>query len=443
MDTIANLSTALGPSAINVIKISGPYSKILIKNILKKDKKNIKIIKNRHLYYTKMYSKSSDVIDDITIYYLKGPGTYTGENEVEILCHGGNVIQKMILARLLEYKNIRLSKNGEFTKRAFLNNKIDLIQACSIKEIIEAENYKDLKIAQYGLYGKFSNDILDLKKGIIEIVSYIEAIIDYGEDFSENEVEDVIQSLKARMAEAKNKIKKLIKKRISIKSDFVKVVITGDANVGKSTLFNRLINKDRSIVDEEKGTTRDYVEETIKKKNYSFNIVDTAGLEEVKGNITKKAIEKTNELIRQADILINVKNIKEYNSKENWLKNSIKILNKVDNVELVGNKKNIFYVSAKYNYGIEELLEIINKKIKKLYKRDSQNILAENIEKNNKLKIIYKKIIEAECICECDNDFGILSYILKEILEHIDIITGKISNEDILDNIFSNFCIGK
>ncbi|XBT18888.1 MAG: tRNA uridine-5-carboxymethylaminomethyl(34) synthesis GTPase MnmE [Candidatus Shikimatogenerans sp. AspAUS03] len=449
MKTIVNISTPQGVGSIAVIRLSGKNSFKIIKKIFLKNKFNKN--KNKVLGYIRYKKK---IIDEVILLLYKNPNSYTGENVVEICCHGSIYIQKKIIKIILKL-GARLSKNGEFTFRAFINKKINLLQAQNINNLILCESKIDHKISIYNFKKNNYKYIKNIKKKFIKILSYLEYYLDFSES---NEIlynKNILFYINSIFYN----LKKIIKyfKIYKLNKKFYKIILIGNTNVGKSTLFNALLNNNRSIVSNIKGTTRDYLIENIIINKLKIKIIDTAGYKNIKNKLEKFSIKNTNNLIKKSNLILFIftiknfkKNYKLYNNIKKQYKNKkiIKILNKIDLYKKYYIKKftNYIKISAKKKTGIKKL----KKKIKYIIKKNNINkyykkfILTNSFYINyinltlKKLKKIKKQIIDK-------TKYYDLIYIdILTCIKYLNYILGiNINNKNILKTIFKKFCLGK
>ncbi|XBT18375.1 MAG: tRNA uridine-5-carboxymethylaminomethyl(34) synthesis GTPase MnmE [Candidatus Shikimatogenerans sp. Tduv] len=452
MKTIVNLSTPEGIGAISIIRISGNKSFKIIKKIFKYKKKKI-IIKHKKIYIGYLIYKKK-IIDEVIIYTYIKPKSYTGENLVEISCHGSIYIQKKIIKIIIKL-GAKLSLPGEFTYRAFLNKKINLLQADNINNLILSNNKIDYKIFINQLNNKNYFILKKIKKKILNILIYIELQI----DFSEENININNKKIYSKIINIIKKLKKFIKnyKIYNKNKKYFKILILGNVNTGKSTLFNKIINKNRSIISNIKGTTRNYITNNILYNNKKITIIDSAGIKKIKNNIDKISINNTYKIINKTNLILFlftpktlIKDKKLYKKiyKLSNNKKIIKILNKID--LLKNNKikkfKKYICISAKKNINLKILKKNIfqyikNKKNKKIY---NKNIII-NIKFINYIKksIFFlkkaKKKIKKKCIY-----FDIIYINIKNSIKYLNKILGEnINKNNILHTIFKNFCIGK
>jgi len=444
-DTIVANATPLIPSAVSVIRISGKDALSIGKKLFKKEG-----IKPRRVYFGKIYDQNGNTIDEVLFIYFKAPNSFTGEDVVEIHTHGSVPVVKKVIDEVVNY-GARIAEPGEFTKRAFLNGKIDLTQAEAIAQLIEAKTEKASKVAVNILEGKLSEKIDALRNILLELISLIEAEINFPEDIEEIEPFTIEEKLR----EVVNHIEELLSsyKRGQILTEGIKLAIVGRPNVGKSSLFNALIGYERAIVSEYKGTTRDFIEETVTIKGIPVRLLDTAGLRETKDYIEKIGIQKARERIKEADIVLFV-----FDAHEGWTNEDKKLYEEIEYKQpiVVGNKidlgldknhrnyyfKDIIYVSSKTKQGIDLLEEKLFEKLNLTEDQDSEvYINLRHYKALEKSKEILENSIRN--LNTLINQKEILMLDLQEAEKHLEEILGIITTEDVLGNIFSNFCIGK
>jgi tRNA modification GTPase len=454
-ETIVALATGRGKSALAIIRISGRNSFEIISKCIFPSEKFIHLSpKSIHLFKIIDNEKKQN-IDEITAIKYQNPESYTGEDMVEIICHGSEIVIEEILSLLFK-KGIRLAKKGEFTRRAYFNGKMDLLKAESINQIINSTNKWDYKNA-LGMYsGESKKVLIDWKKEIVTILTEIEARIEFPEedDFEGKRIE-----YKKNIGFLYKKIEKEIIKRqkINIINSGFTIPIVGIANAGKSSLFNLIMGFDRTIVHHEEGTTRDAVSEEIKIKDEKVKIIDTAGLNETKNEIELIGIAKSWEYIKNGNLIILVTPAdKEINENEKRIVTEFKkekiivVISKKD-IKNSGKKKDFFknvdipyievcLINDKERNGILDFIGLhVESSIKEqdeecgiICNKRQEEII---IRINNKVKSIMGKI---------DFNFEeIISYELREVLRDLEEFVGETSNEEILNSIFSEFCIGK
>ena len=456
MSTIVSISTAPGIGGIGIIRMSGEKSFEILDKIFKpKTSQKIEDIKGYTIKYGHIV-ENNEIIDEVLVSYFKAPRSYTTENMCEINSHGGNVVVKKILEICLK-NGAELAEPGEFTKRAFLNGRIDLAQAESVIDVINAKSDKEAKSGIKQLEGYLSKEIKGIKQEILDVLVNIEVTIDYPEyDTPEVQEKEIAQMLES----VGKKLKKLEKSfdNGKIIKDGIKTAIIGKPNAGKSSLLNAILKEDRAIVTDIAGTTRDTIEEFVTINGIPLNLVDTAGIREASDEVEKIGVEKSIKQANDADLIIAIfDSSKDLEEEDIEILNLIKgkkaiiLLNKSDlNSKIDENDErftsiteNILKISALNKSGIDELYE----KIAELFNLNEINldneILITNIRHKN---IIYKSlenVNKAKEALEINMPIDIITIYIKEILEDLGEITGEVVTEDIINEIFSKFCLGK
>ncbi|WGH27415.1 MAG: tRNA uridine-5-carboxymethylaminomethyl(34) synthesis GTPase MnmE [Candidatus Bostrichicola ureolyticus] len=451
-DTIAAIATPNGVGAIAVIRISGSISIEIVDKLFKPINKNKKLINQpSYTIHLGWLYHQNKILDQVIISLFKAPNSYTGEDIVEISCHGSPYIQKSILQALI-INGIRLARKGEFTMRAFINGKIDLSQVEALANLISSKCESTHNIAIQHIKKSYITDIKNLYKKILNFASLIELELDFSE-------ENFIIVNRLDLYKTLYKVENLIKDmRNAFKlgnaiKEGISVAIIGKPNVGKSTLFNALINADEAIISEVEGTTRDAIEHSIIINGLLFRFIDTAGIHYTINNLENLGIKKTFEKILESQIILylldvhsfeekKINDIIYYFNKHYPFKKILIIVNKSDicNISLKTTEY-LFLLSAKYGTNIKQLINaIINLVYNKIVKDDSiitQNIYFESL--NGALKSInYVKNGLDKNLSE-----DLLAIDIRRVLNYLEKIIGKINSNDILENIFSRFCIGK
>ena len=456
MSTIASISTAPGVGGIGIIRMSGENTfKILDKIFAPKNPEEIEKIQGYTIKYG--YIKDEEkIIDEVLVSYFKAPKSYTTENMCEINSHGGIVVMRKILDLCLK-NGADLAEPGEFTKRAFLGGRIDLSQAESIIDIINAKSDREAKEGIKQLEGYLSEKINDIKNDLLEIMTNIEVSIDYPEYdtpyITNNDILKTIENIRNKLDSLKKSFDngKIIKQGI-------KTVIIGKPNAGKSSLLNAILKEDRAIVTEIEGTTRDTIEEFVNINGIPLNLIDTAGIREAKDEVEKIGIEKSKKLAKDADLIIAIFDSSKELSKEdldilNIAKNkkTIIILNKIDLKQIITHedpklesfKENIINMSTKNKIGLEELF----KKITALFNLSEINLDNDIVITNERHKNLISKAIEnlnkVEEILKQGMPVDIIAISLKDVLSNLGAITGEEAGEEIINEIFARFCLGK
>lgn len=455
-DTIAAIATAPGEGGIGIIRISGERSLQVAQEIFKSmSGKQIEEYKTRTLIYGNIID-NENVIDEVLVAYMKGPNSYTAEDIIEINCHGGFISVKKILELILS-KDVRLAEKGEFTKRAFLNGRIDLSQAEAIIDVIKSKTDKAHEIAQTQLEGTLSNKIRELRMNVTELLAHVEVAIDYPEE----DIEHITyKTLKDKAEILRDEIKKLYDTAESGKifRDGLKTVIVGKPNVGKSSLLNSILGENRAIVTDIPGTTRDVIEEFVNIKGIPLKIVDTAGIRETDDIVEKIGVKKSRESLSTADLVIAVLDSSRKLSEEDFeilenldKKKAILILNKVDLNQEIEEEKILQYVdndsiiriSALNNEGIEILQNKIEDLVYNGEVKNSSDLVITNSRHKDALNKAYKSINDAIDAINQNMPFDFIEVDLKNIWDYLGYINGDTVTEDLLDSIFENFCIGK
>ena len=455
-DTIAAIATAPGEGGIGIIRISGEKSLQVAQSIFKsKSGKMIKDYNTRTLIYGTIVD-GEKIIDEVLLAYMKGPYSYTSEDVIEINCHGGFISVKKILELILS-KDVRLADAGEFTKRAFLNGRIDLSQAEAVIDVIKSKTDMAYEVAQSQLEGSLAKKIKELRNNVTEVLAHLTVSI----DFSEEDVEEITyKTLEEKSSELRNEIKKLYDTAESgkILRDGLKTVIVGKPNVGKSSLLNSILGENRAIVTDISGTTRDIIEEFVNIKGIHLKIVDTAGIRETEDIVEKIGVEKSRESFSTADLVIMVLDASRKLSEEDMeiLKNledkkTIVLLNKMDlepqieieKIEEFVNSEDIIKISALKYQGIEELQDKIESMVYCGSVKNSSNLMITNSRHKDALFKAYESINDAISAIEQRMPYDFIEVDFKNIWDYLGYINGDTVREDLLDTIFSNFCIGK
>ena len=453
-DTIIALATPPGSGAISVIRISGKDAfKISDKLFFKKNKKKILSFES-HTVHLGIIRCDEKEIDEVLLTIFKTPHSYTGENVVEISCHGSTYIQQEIINVFIK-QGVRLANPGEFTLRAFLNGKMDLSQAEAVADLINSENEGSHRLAIKQMKKGFSSELVKLRSELIDFVSLIELEL----DFSEEDIEFADKKeFKSLIINIKSKLELLIESFNSgnVLKNGVAVAIVGKPNAGKSSLLNTLASDDKAIVSDIPGTTRDSIENSVNIKGIKFRFIDTAGLRETTDKIETKGIEKTKDQIQKANILIYLFDVNDITEDEfteslnQFKRNDLKILLVRNKIDLKNNDEKLLKKLKKL--GLIEISAIDKISVNKL-----KNVLTEsiNLRETNVNTIIsnsrhlsaLNKALESinSVTLGIDNNLSgdLLSTDIKKCIESIGEITGEVTNDDILGNIFSNFCIGK
>jgi tRNA modification GTPase len=457
-DTIVALSTGAGIAAIAVIRLSGQSAIQIAGRIFKqKNQKAISEANSHTVHFGEIYDGEA-LIDEVLVTIMIAPHTYTGEDTIEISCHGSPFIQQQII-RLCQKNGARLAGPGEFTFRAFINGKLDLSQAEAVAELIASDSSVSHQLALKQMRGGFSNEIKKLRQELIHFASLIELELDFAEEDVEFANRTDLQKLISKLQQVIHRLIESFELGNVLKNG-IPVVIAGKPNVGKSTLLNALLNEERAIVSEIAGTTRDTIEEEIILGGIKFRFIDTAGIRETQDVIEKTGVMKTFEKMEQSPLVLYMFDVNETGAgdlkhelgelKTN-LKNEIRIIplaNKIDGKNLkdlhkeFAGEENVFFISAKEKTNVHQLATILPELVNKGNINNASTIVtntrhAEALQKTSEaLTRAYDGLTVGR-----SNDF--LAADIRQALYHLGEITGQISTEDLLENIFSRFCIGK
>jgi len=460
--TICAVASPAGEGAIAIIRVSG-HNAFTITNKIFRHPKNIKLceVDSQKMIFGQIIDNNNQIIDEVLITIFKKPNSYTGEDVVEIFCHGAVFIQKKILELLIK-NGAEHAREGEFTLRAFLNGKIDLPQAEAINDLIQSKTKLANTIAINQLKGKFSKQIADIRKKLIDFVALIELELDFAE-------EDVEFANRSDLFKTVNDILSFIDNLIhsftlgNVIKKGIATAIVGKPNVGKSTLLNLLLNEEKAIVSEIPGTTRDIVEDTINIGGVSFRFMDTAGIRDTTDSIESKGIERTFLSVKKAGLVLLILDAEDSVSEMKKMINTLieklntdtkllVVINKVDKLlqQQLNKKKDtlsklphdIIYVSAKdprYLQVIEQkLLDITG-----IRNFTEEQVLITNIRHYQALLLIKEALTAVKKGMKENIPEDLLTLNIRQALHHIGEISGEIAPDDILNNIFKNFCIGK
>lgn len=466
-DSIVALATPSGAGAISIIRVSGPDAIPIGASVFKSIKnKDLKLQKTHTLHLGHIID-GGKTLDEVLISIFKGPNSYTGENTIEISCHGSTYIQQQIIQLLLR-KGCRMADAGEFTLRAFLNGKLDLSQAEAVADLISSDNEASHQIAMQQMRGGFSNEIAKLREELLNFASLIELELDFAE-------EDVEFADRTQFHELLNRIEFVLKRLIdsfavgNVIKNGIPVAIVGEPNVGKSTLLNALLNEERAIVSDIAGTTRDTIEDELVIGGVGFRFIDTAGIRETKDVVESIGIQKTFEKIEQAQVVLYLVDGLELKH-EGALDSLVIALNKTQNqypqktIVTIINKKDLIseenivniekklttnnqqpttiFISAKNKEGIDELKNTLLSFVNTGALRNNETIVTNTRHYDSLLKAL-DEIQKVKFGLESNLSSDLMALDIKEALYHFGLITGQVTNDELLGNIFANFCIGK
>ncbi len=457
-DTIVALATPSGAGAVAIVRVSGPDAIDVVANVFESIKnKNLRKQKTHTLHLG--YIKDGDkIIDQVLVSLFKGTNSYTGEPTVEISCHGSAFIQQQIIQLLLR-KGCRMATAGEFTMRSFLNGKMDLSQAEAVADLIASDNEASHQIAMQQMRGGFSNEISKLREELLNFASLIELELDFSE-------EDVEFADRTAFRDLVSRIQFVLKRLIdsfavgNVIKNGIPVAIVGEPNVGKSTLLNALLNEERAIVSDIAGTTRDTIEDELVIDGIGFRFIDTAGIRETKDVVESIGIQKTFEKIEQAQLVLflvensRAKDLEGLKREIEEIKNKYPlkalfvIMNKMDLLSeteisnLTSNISNLILISAKQKVGIEELKGQLLGLVNTGALRNNETIITNTPHYDSLIKAL-EEIQKVQYSLDTNIPADLMAIDIRQALFFFGEITGQVTNDELLGNIFANFCIGK
>ncbi len=457
-DTIVALATPSGAGAVAIVRVSGPDAIDVVANVFESIKnKDLRKQKTHTLHLG--YIKDGDkIIDQVLVSLFKGTNSYTGEPTVEISCHGSAFIQQQIIQLLLR-KGCRMATAGEFTMRSFLNGKMDLSQAEAVADLIASDNEASHQIAMQQMRGGFSNEISKLREELLNFASLIELELDFSE-------EDVEFADRTAFRDLVSRIQFVLKRLIdsfavgNVIKNGIPVAIVGEPNVGKSTLLNALLNEERAIVSDIAGTTRDTIEDELVIDGIGFRFIDTAGIRETKDVVESIGIQKTFEKIEQAQLVLflvensRAKDLEGLKREIEEIKNKYPlkalfvIMNKMDLLSeteisnLTSNISNLILISAKQKVGIEELKGQLLGLVNTGALRNNETIITNTRHYDSLIKAL-EEIQKVQYSLDTNIPADLMAIDIRQALFFFGEITGQVTNDELLGNIFANFCIGK
>ncbi len=447
-DTIVGISTAMGKGAISIVRLSGLDAIKIVNKVFKG--KNLLKVKSHTIHYGHIYNKE-ELLDEVLVSVFRTPKTYTAEDVVEINCHGGSYVTNQILKLMLE-EGARLAEPGEFTKRAFLNGRIDLTKAESVMDVIDAESKNALKLANKGLRGDIAELISKKQQELLDIIAIIAVNIDYPEydDVEEMTNNKVLPKIKTLIFDLEDILKKSntaekIKKGIN-------TVIVGQPNVGKSSLLNALLRENKAIVTSVAGTTRDVIEGRLNLENITLNLIDTAGIRETEDEVEKIGVDRSKEWLEKAElVLFLIDGSRDINEEDILLYEKIRkqehlvIINKQD-LELKANVdfiENPIYISTKDLESIDKLEKaIISKVLDDNINLDDLTYVS-NARQINKLNDAIKALYQAVQAINEGIYIDFIDIYLQDAWNNLGDILGNVKDGSLLDELFSKFCLGK
>ena len=455
-DTIAAIATPLGTAGVGIIRISGPQAQEIARRIFKPTAKNCPW-KSHFLYHGDIVSADGKtILDEVLMSYMRQPHSFTGEDVIEINCHGSPLIMQTILTQLTEL-GCRLARPGEFSQRAFLNNRLDLSQAEALAAMVSAKSPKAYAIGLAQLKGGLRLEVENLRNLLIDALALLEIVIDFSEDVSVGETPELPPQIDS--AAERVRLLLLSYQKAKMFTEGINVVITGKPNVGKSSLLNALAGKKKAIVTDIPGTTRDLITDTINIRGVPLNLVDTAGIRKPQNAIEKEGIDLVWENLANADVVIIIldasKSLTNEDKKiidKNRNGNILVAVNKIDlpssweikKIEhLIPQGKKILKISAKFGTGLEELKDTIIDVVSDSAAKNTGEVMISNLRHKLALENVQKKIQAAKNSISGGMSPEFAAFELREALDHLDEITGKKNNDDVLDKIFASFCIGK
>lgn len=457
MSTIAAISTATGNGGIGIVRMSGKKSFDILNKIFKPVSKNEDEIKGYSIKFGYIIDpENNEKIDEVLVSFFVSPKSYTTENMCEINSHGGIIVEKRILELCLK-NGAELAEPGEFTKRAFLNGRIDLAQAESVIDLINSKSDNEAKASINQLEGKLSEKIQSIRKKILDVMADIEANIDY----PEYDIEEITNSkIKVVLEEIKEDLIRLSEtfENGKMLKEGVKTIILGKPNAGKSSLLNAILNEERAIVSEYAGTTRDTIEEYVNIDGISLKLIDTAGIRKTDDKIEEIGVKRALKLSEDADLIIAIfDGSKELDDEDLEIlkiiknKKSIILLNKKDlgdlkieeNEYIKNNFKNVIKISAKNGEGIENIYKKISEMFNTNEIKMNDGVIITNLRHKNQIEKALKSVDEALESNEKGLPIDIVSIPIIQILHDLSSITGEDVSEDIINEIFSKFCLGK
>ncbi|MBF6607244.1 MAG: tRNA uridine-5-carboxymethylaminomethyl(34) synthesis GTPase MnmE [Flavobacterium sp.] len=467
-DSIVALATPSGAGAISVLRISGSDAITIAASVFKPRKSKDLSKQKSHTIHLGHIVDGEKIIDEVLLSVFHGPNSYTGENTIEISCHGSTYIQQQIIQLLLR-KGCRLATAGEFTLRAFLNGKLDLSQAEAVADLISSDNEASHRIAMQQMRGGFSNEIAQLRSELLNFASLIELELDFAE-------EDVEFADRTQFASLLEKIEKVLKRLIdsfavgNVIKNGIPVAIVGEPNVGKSTLLNALLNEERAIVSDIAGTTRDTIEDELVIGGIGFRFIDTAGIRDTTDVVEGIGIRKTFEKIAQAQVVMYLVDGFQLTLESKLqemrieiekiinqfpLKPVVIVVNKSDKISvdqqneisialsnLTGKIAALMFMSAKEGAGVDDLTSKLLSFVNTGALRNDETIVTNSRHYDSLLKAL-DEIQKVKYGLQSNISADLMAIDIKEALYHFGLITGHVTNDELLGNIFANFCIGK
>lgn len=447
-DTIVALATPSGVGAISIIRVSGPRSFSTIDNIFQ-GKIKIEKATTHTLHYGNIIDKDDEHVDDVIVSVFRAPNSYTGEDSVEISTHGNPLITQKIIELLISFPDVRLAEAGEFTKRAFLNNRIDLAKAEAVADIINSRTEASFRGARNQLDGLLSQKINELRSQLLNSSSFVELELDFAEEDIEFVNQDeLLKKIDSIIIEIDTLLESYEFGRVI--RDGVNVAIVGRPNVGKSSLLNYILKESRAIVSETPGTTRDVIREEVSISGILFRLFDTAGIRFSEDSVEKEGILRSQETVKNADIVIFLEDVQQHDSKDLFInllgltnpEKIIRVLNKIDLNKDISKDVDV-KISAKTGEGIDNLFKALKLKAIGNENYTERTAIVTNLRHHNCLKKSRENLINAResILKKMSGEF--ISVDLRNAEMNLAEIIGEVTSDDILNNIFMKFCIGK
>jgi len=459
-DTIAAIATPAGESGIGIVRISGPDALSVLASVFRdKHGRSRASFESHKMYFGKVVSRDGEMVDQVLAAAMLSPNSYTGEDVVELHCHSGRVVLRSVLELVLEH-GVRLAEPGEFTRRAFLNGRLDLAQAEAVADVVHAKTKQSLKLALNGLSGRLSAEVSALRDRLIQVVAHIEAEIDFPEDDID---ELAVNSLRGIIAETISDIEGLLNKAASgrVYRDGVSVVIAGRPNVGKSSVFNAIVKERRAIVTDVPGTTRDVIDEYVSLSGVPVRLMDTAGIRETEDVVEREGVSRSRESLDQADVVLYVVDASSLGQSydatddERTLSSiprdqTILVLNKIDLVQGTVDEAPfgeltppaVVKTSAVTGAGLVELEgQIVDLVVRE--NLSAGEAVVTNVRHEDALRRAKKHLEDALGATDRDTPLDLVVIDVREGLNALGEITGETVDDDIIDRIFSDFCVGK
>ncbi len=457
-DTIAAIATPIGEGAIAVVRISGAQA-ISFADKVFRGKARLEVANGYTIHLGRLFDNTGTEIDEVLAAVFRNPHSYTGEDSVEISCHGGMFVTQRVLETILN-TGVRQAEPGEFTKRAFLNGKIDLSQAEAVADIISARSERSYRVSLNQLEGRFSEEVKRIRAGLLELSSLLELELDFSEDGIELiERTEIVRRIESTSSNMLQMIDSYQKGKVF--REGVSVAIVGEPNAGKSSLFNALLKENRAIVTEVPGTTRDHIEENITLEGILFRLTDTAGLRDTADVVEREGVKRAEEVVRHSDIVILVadtsggidrqriiefiqrrelprKGIVAYNKRDLWEKKSFT----AGEIQMGDRLFSEVAISAKTGDGLSDLRDIM---IRSVISQESETVGMQVTNHRHKVALVkaVESLAAARASAEASMSDEFIATDIREAADRLAEITGEITTDDTLNNIFSSFCIGK